>query len=101
MDERVSKYSRRDAAAGLATIVFHLTEMALMWFENHDKTPTTGSMRRVNQEVLWRFRSETSDSRGDTAAESVSARGNMHTYIEEMRKLCRVVDARIPEDDKV
>lgn len=102
--ERVSKYNRWNAADRLANIVFYLDGTALTWFENREGTETLATWERCVEEIRKRF--------GDSAAKKKKAEQILlqraqvpgetcTTYIEDILKLCRVVDIRMPEEDRV
>ncbi|XP_077557779.1 uncharacterized protein LOC144173139 [Haemaphysalis longicornis] len=99
---RVSRYNRWDAAAQLANVVFSLDETALTWFDNNESKFTTWD--RFVEEISSRF--------GDSVAKKKLAEQTLlhraqvpgetcTTYIEEVLKLCRLVDPQMSEDDKV
>lgn len=99
---RVSRYNRWDTPAQLANVVFSLDETALTWFENNESKFTTWD--RFVEEITGRF--------GDPAAKKKKAEQTLlqraqipgetcTTYIEEILKLCRVVNPQMSEEDKV
>ncbi|XP_077547973.1 uncharacterized protein LOC144160607 [Haemaphysalis longicornis] len=99
---RVSRYNRWDTAAQLANVVFSLDETALTWFENNESKLTTWD--RFVEEISARF--------GDSVGKKKQAEQTLlhraqvpgetcTTYIEEVLKLCRLVDPQMSEDDKV
>ncbi|XP_077551742.1 uncharacterized protein LOC144165852 [Haemaphysalis longicornis] len=100
--ERVSKYNRWDAVARRANAEIYLDETAMTWFENHEAALTT--WERFVEEIRKQF--------GDSIAKKKRAEQTLlqraqvpgetcTTYIEEILKLCRIVDASMPEDDRV
>ncbi|XP_077565130.1 uncharacterized protein LOC144180728 [Haemaphysalis longicornis] len=100
--ERVSKYNRWNAADRLANVVFSLDKTALTWFENHEEKLTTwdGFVEEIRKafgdsEAKKKKAEQTLLQRAQVPGETCT------TYIEEILKLCRVVDARMPEDDRV
>lgn len=100
--KRVSAYNKWDRAAQLSNVVFFLTDTALVWFDNNEETLTT-----------WdRFVTEIKERFGDSATKKKRAEQTLLqraqvpgetclTFIEEVIKLCRMVDSRMPEEDKV
>ncbi|XP_077557041.1 uncharacterized protein LOC144170904 [Haemaphysalis longicornis] len=99
---RVSRYNRWDTAAQLSNVVFSLDETALTWFENNESKLTTWD--RFVEEISARF--------GDSVGKKKQAEQTLlhraqvpgetcTTYIEEVLKLCRLVDPQMSEDDKV
>ncbi|XP_077557319.1 uncharacterized protein LOC144172507 [Haemaphysalis longicornis] len=100
--ERVSKYNRWNAADRLANVVFSLDKTALTWFENHEEKLTTWD--ECVEEIRKAFGD--SEAKKKKAEQTLLQRAQVPgetctTYIEEILKLCRVVDARMPEDDRV
>lgn len=100
--QRVSRYNRWDTTVQLANVVFFLEGTALVWFENHEETLT--SWDRFVEEIKTCF--------GDSLAKKKRAEQTLlqraqipgetcTTYIEEVLKLCRVVDSQMSEEDKV
>lgn len=100
--KRVSNYYRWDAATQLSNVVFFLTDTALVWFDNHEDILTT-----------WdRFVSEITECFGDSVAKRKQAEHTLlqraqvpgetcTTYIEAVLKLCKTVNPRMSEEDKV
>lgn len=100
--ERVSKYNRWDAVARLENIVFSLDKTALTWFENHEEKLTTWD--GCVEEIRKAFGD--SEAKKKRAEQILLQRAQVPgetctTYIEEILKLCRVVNARMPEDDRI
>ncbi|XP_077529327.1 uncharacterized protein LOC144141670 [Haemaphysalis longicornis] len=100
--ERVSKYNRWDAVARRANVEIYLDETALTWFENHEAALTT--WERFVEEIRKGFGDSIAKKR--RAEQTLLQRAQVPgetctTYIEEILKLCRIVDASMPEDDRV
>ncbi|XP_077532506.1 uncharacterized protein LOC144144881 [Haemaphysalis longicornis] len=100
--KRVSRYNRWDASAQLSNVVFSSNGTALTWFENQEEKLTTSD--RFVEEILARF--------GDSAAKKKKAEQTLlqraqvpgetcSTYIEEVLKLCRIINPQMSEEDKV
>lgn len=100
--KRVSRYNRWDASDQLANVVLSLDGTALTWFDNHEERLTTWD--RFVEEISARF--------GDFATRKKKAEQTLlqraqipgetcTTYIEEILKLCRVVNPQMSEEDKV
>lgn len=100
--DRVSKFNHWDAAAKRANIEVFLTGTALTWFENHEAKLTTWD--RLVEDMKKRF--------GDSLAKKKLAEQTLHqraqvagescmTYIEEVLKLCRIVNPAMSEEDRV
>ncbi|XP_077564585.1 uncharacterized protein LOC144180052 [Haemaphysalis longicornis] len=101
-NRRVSRYNRWGTAAQLSNVVFSLDETALTWFENNESKLTTWG--RFVEEISARF--------GDSVGKKKQAEQTLlhraqvpgetcTTYIEQVLKLCRLVDPQMSEDDKV
>lgn len=100
--ERVSRYNRWDALEKLANVVFFLEATALLWYENHEDSLIT-----------WdRFIDEIKACFGDGSAKKKRAEQTLlqraqvpgetcTTYIEDVIKLCKLVNPRMSEEDKV
>lgn len=100
--QRVSKYNRWDAREQLENVVFSLDLTALMWYDNHEHRFDTWDS----------FVNEFRASFGDTAARKKKAEQTLAqraqvpgetctTYIEEVLKLCSLVNPSMPDEDKV
>ncbi|KAH8032553.1 hypothetical protein HPB51_026006 [Rhipicephalus microplus] len=100
--DRVSRYYEWGVPAKLVNVVFFLTGTALLWFENHEHVlPTwdifvkelkacfcdTSSMKKKAEQTLSR--------RAQLPGETCT------TYIEEILKLCGIVNANMSDEDKV
>ena len=100
--KRVSKCNGWNPTAQLEHVVLFLTDTALVWFENHEESLTT-----------WdRFAIEITDCFGDSTTKRKRAEQTLlqraqvpgetcTTYIEAILKLCKTVDPRMSEEDKV
>lgn len=100
--ERVSQCNNWNPASQLRHVVFYLTDTALVWYENHADTLTTWSS--LIEEMKKCFSdSDTKKKRAETAlAQRAQVIGETcTTYIEEVLKLCKTIDSRMPEEDKV
>lgn len=100
--QRVSKYNRWDPVTQLSNVVFFLAGTALLWFENHEDSLTTWT----------RFVEEITKSFGDPLVKTKQAEQTLahraqvpgetcSRYIEEVLRLCRLVNRRMSEEDKV
>ena len=100
--ERVSRYNRWDPTVKLANVVFFLEATALIWYDNHEESFTN-----------WdRFIDEIRKCFGDASAKKKLAEQTLlqraqvpgetcTTYIEDVVKLCKLVNPRMAEEDKV
>ncbi|XP_077519825.1 uncharacterized protein LOC144129553 [Amblyomma americanum] len=100
--ERVSRYNGWDATVRLANVVFFLEATALIWFDNHEDSLT-----------MWeRFIEEIKKCFGDGSAKKKRAEQTLlqraqlpgetcTMYIEEIVMLCRLVNPRMSEEDRV
>lgn len=100
--KRVSRSNGWDSEAQLRHVVFSLTDTALMWYENHEDMFTTWD--RFVEEVQKCFGD--SDSKKKRAEQTLAQRAQLPgetctTYIEEILKLCKIVNTRMSEEDKV
>ncbi|KAM7285194.1 uncharacterized protein ISCGN_032152, partial [Ixodes scapularis] len=100
--DRASQHNRWDDSFKLANVVFFLKETALQWFDNHEdefnswdafKTRFAGAFGKPEQ-------------RRQQAKETLAHRYQVNTesslaYIEDVLRLCRRVDAHMPEEDRI
>lgn len=100
--ERVSKYNRWDTAAQLAYVVVYLVETALTWFENNEAKLTTWAsfveeLRKSFGDPISRRKKaeQTLAQRAQVPGETCTA------YIQEVLKLCSLVNPNMTEEDKV
>ncbi|XP_077491779.1 uncharacterized protein LOC144102362 [Amblyomma americanum] len=99
--ERVSRYNGWEATVTLANVVF-LEATALIWFDNHEDSLTT--WERFIEEVKKCFGDGSAKKKRaeQTLLQRAQLPGETCTmYIEEIVKLCRLVNPRMPEEDKV
>lgn len=99
---RVSKHNGWDSTSQLSNVVFSLTNTALMWYDNHENTLTTWDT--FVQELKRCFGD--SAARKKRAEQTLSQRAQLSgetctMYIEEVLKLCRLVDSSMSDEDKV
>lgn len=100
--ERVSRYNRWDSVAKLANVVFFLTQTALMWYENHEDSLTTWeSFVEAIKECFGDLAAKKKQAEQTLAQRAQAAGETCTTYIEAILKLCKTVDSRMTEDDKV
>lgn len=100
--KRVSAANKWDVASQLSNVVFFLTDTALVWYENHEEKLTTWD--RFVSEIKERFGDSTTQKK--RAEQTLMQRAQVPgetctTYIEEVIKLCRMVDSGMTEEDKV
>ncbi|XP_075734723.1 uncharacterized protein LOC119187395 isoform X2 [Rhipicephalus microplus] len=100
--KRVSRSNDWDSNEQLNHVVFSLTDTALMWYENHEDMFTT--WERFVEEVQMCFGD--SDAKKKRAEQTLSQRAQLPgetctTYTEEILKLCKIVNGRMSEKDKV
>lgn len=99
---RVSRYNRWDSVTQLEYVVLFLSETALMWYENHEDSLTT--WERFVEEIKKCFGdSYAKQKRAErTLAQRAQAPGETcTTYIEEILKLCKIVNSQMSEEDRV
>lgn len=100
--ERVSQYNHWNAASQLRNVVFFLSGTAMVWYDNHADALTTWAC----------FVDEIKKCFGDSDAEKKRAELTLAqraqvpgetctTFIEEIIKLCKTVNPRMSEEDKV
>lgn len=100
--KRVSKLNGWDSAAQLSHVVLSLTNTALLWYDNHEDTLTTWEI--FEEELKKCFGdSITKKKRAEqTLSQRAQLQGETCTmYIEEILKLCRLVNPSMSEEDKV
>lgn len=100
--KRVSAYNKWNSTSQLSNVVFFLTDTALVWFDNNEETFTT--WERFVSQIKERFGdSVTKKKRAElTLSQRAQVPGETcMTYIEEVLKLCRMVDSGMSEEDKV
>lgn len=100
--KRVSKLNSWDSAAQLSHVVLSLTNTALLWYDNHEDTLTTWEI--FEEELKKCFGdSITKKKRAEqTLSQRAQLQGETCTmYIEEILKLCRLVNPSMSEEDKV
>lgn len=100
--ERVSKYNRWNAATKLANVVFFLAATALDWFDNHEDT--LSSWATFTTEIKKNFGDESAKKKRaeQTLLHRAQVPGETCTaYIEAILKLCKLVNSRMLEEDKV
>lgn len=100
--KRVSQYNKWNAASQLMNVVFYLTDIALVWYENHEEILTTSD--RFVEEIKKCF--STSAVKKKRAEQTLSQRAQLAgetctTYTEEILKLCWQVNVDMSEEDKV
>lgn len=100
--KRVSRSNGWNSAGQLSHVVFSLTNTALMWYENHEDMFTTWD--RFVEEVQKCFGN--SNAKKKRAEQTLAQRAQLPgetctTYIEEILKLCKIVNPRMTEEDKV
>lgn len=99
---RVSRYNRWNSDTRLTNVPLFLEGTALVWFENHEETLATWEdfvdevKSGFGDPSLKKKRSE------QTLMQRAQVPGETCTiYIEEILKLCKSVDPRMKEEDKV
>lgn len=100
--KRVSKLNGWDSAAQLSHVVLSLTNTALLWYDNHEDTLTT--WETFVEELKKCFGdSITKKKRAEhTLSQRAQLPGETCTmYIEEILKLCKLVNPSMTEEDKV
>lgn len=100
--KRVSNCNKWDAASQLSRVVFYLTDVALVWYENHEDILTT--WERFVGEIKKCFGN--SAAKKKLAEQSLAQRAQLSgetctVYTEEILRLCREVDSSMSEEDKV
>lgn len=99
---RVSRSNGWNSTAQLSNVVFSLTDTALVWYENHEDTLTSWEL--FVEELRAYFGD--SSAKKKRAEQTLSQRAQVPgetctTYIEEVLKLCKIVNSQMSEDDKV
>lgn len=100
--QRVSRSNGWNAASQLSHVGLFLDFTALVWFENHEDTLTTWD--QFVEEIKKCFGDPATKKK--RAEQTLSQRAQVtgetcRTYIEEILKLCKSVDAHMTEEDKV
>lgn len=98
----VSRSNRWDSAAQLSNLVFSLAHTAVVWYENHEDTLTSWEL--LVQDLRSCFGD--SSAKKKRAKQMLSQRAQVPgetctTYIKEVLNLCKIVNSRRSEDDKV
>lgn len=100
--ERVSRYHNWSTSAKLMNVAFFLAGTALLWFDNHERILTTW------ETFVEEFRTCFGDScsKKKRAEQTLSRRAQLPgetctTYIEEILKLCGIVNGNMSDEDKV
>lgn len=99
---RVSRYNRWDSVTQLEYVALFLSETALMWYENHEDSLTT--WEHFVEEIKKCFGdTHAKQKRAErTLAQRAQAPGETCTiYIEEILKLCKIVNPQMSEEDRV
>lgn len=100
--DRASQHNRWDDSFKLANVVFFLKETALQWFDNHED--------EINSWDAFETRFADAfgkpEQRRQQAKQTLARRYQVNTesslaYIEDVLKLCRRVDAHMPEEDRI
>lgn len=100
--ERVSIINGWDDSFRLANVIFYLTGTAKLWFENHEDTITSWEIFKSQLVAIFGNR----DHQKKEAEAILSTRAQLSTetctdYIENVLRLCRLVDPQMSEEDKV
>uniref|UniRef100_A0A6G5A7X7 Retrotransposon gag domain-containing protein n=1 Tax=Rhipicephalus microplus TaxID=6941 RepID=A0A6G5A7X7_RHIMP len=100
--QRVSRSNGWNAASQLSHVGLFLDFTALVWFENHEDTLTTWD--QFVEEIKKCFGDPATKKK--RAEQTLSQRAQVtgetcRTYIEDILKLCKSVDAHMMEEDKV
>ena len=100
--DRVSRYNHWNSITKLEYVALFLTETTLIWYENHEESLTTWEL--FVEEMKQCFGDSDSKKKGAerTLAQRAQTPGETcTTYIEEVLKLCKIINPRMSEEDKV
>lgn len=100
--ERVSLHNKWDDTVKLNNVIFYLTDVAKLWYTNHESELVTWPQFKAKiQEVFGK-----PAQRKLVAKRTLASRTQLHdesfvSYIEDVLKLCKRVDTRMTEDEKL
>uniref|UniRef100_L7LYG4 CCHC-type domain-containing protein n=1 Tax=Rhipicephalus pulchellus TaxID=72859 RepID=L7LYG4_RHIPC len=100
--ERVSRYHEWSTSAKLVNVAFFLAGTALLWFENHEHVLTTWQTFVEELKACFGDTSSKKKKAEQTLARRAQLPGETcTTYIEEVLKLCSIVNTNMSDEDKV
>lgn len=100
--KRVSKYNGWNSTAQLDNVGLFLTDTALVWFENHEDSFTTWDSFVIDLTECFGDSTTKRKRAEQTLLQRAQVPGETcTTYIEAILKLCKTVNPRMSEEDKV
>lgn len=100
--ERISDFNRWDDSMRLANVVFYLTETARQWYENNEETLTSWEKFKTTfNETFSRTEDVQSQAEEILRFRAQRPTETSESYIQDVLELCRKVDPKMTEDQKV
>lgn len=100
--ERVSENNRWYQTLMLANVIFNLTGMARFWFQTHvEELSSWDKCKKKLCDLFGRTVGRQRVAKKELGTRAQTSTESYVTYIQDVLALCRKVDERMPEDEKV
>lgn len=100
--ERVSENNRWDQTVMLANLIFYLKGTAGAWFQTHEEELTSWEQcKKKLRDLFGRTVGRQRAAKKELGTRAQTSTESYVTYIQDVLALCRKVDERMPEEEKV